>query len=347
MDDRPASAAMWRFVAGHTAVLDRRGASLTTDFGDDGRGLLTDRARMLGLPVAGSVSSGGACRLLATADGWIAVSLPRPDDALSVPAWLGDTVNLGVDDIDLDDPWPVIHESVRRRCGADLVEQATLLGLACAVVGEETDRRPTLDQVLGGAPPRALDGVRVVNLASLWAGPLAGFLLHRMGAAVTKVESASRPDGGRQQPAFFDLLHDGAGFVTLDWSTGAGRDELRELLQTADVVIEGSRPRALEQLGVDARSMVRDGPQVWLSITGHGRSGAKAMRVGFGDDAAAAGGLVDWVDDEPRFAGDALADPLAGLTAAVAIVEALETGGRHLIDVALSRVAACVAHPRP
>ena len=85
------------------------------------------------------------------------------------------------------------------------------------------------------------------------------------------------------------------------------------------MVIEGSRPRALEQLGIDARSIVRHGPQVWVSITGHGRDGANTMRVGFGDDAAAAGGLVDWVDGTPHFVGDAVADPLAGLTAAMAV----------------------------
>ena len=187
----------------------------------------------------------------------------------------------------------------------------------------------------------------MVNLASLWAGPLTGQLLHRLGAQVTKVESVGRPDGGRRHPEFFDRLHAGADFVTLDWSTDAGCARLRELVESADVVIEGSRPRALEQLGIDARAVVRHGPQVWVSITGHGREGAHAMRVGFGDDAAAAGGLVDWIDGTPRFVGDAVADPLAGLTAAVAVVDALEAGGRVLLDVALSRVAASVAGPLP
>ena len=175
----------------------------------------------------------------------------------------------------------------------------------------------------------------MVNLASLWAGPLTGQLLHRLGAQVTKVESIGRPDGGRRHPEFFDQLHAGADFVTVDWSTDAGRARLRELLESADVVIEGSRPWALEQLGIDARAVVRHGPQVWVSITGHGRDGEHAMRVGFGDDAAAAGGLVDWIDGTPRFVGDAVADPLAGLTAAVAVVDALEAGGRVLLDVAL------------
>lgn len=340
MDDRPASVGMWQYVAAQTALLDDRGAALTDQFGAGGRGLLTDRARMLGLPPAGTISSGRACRLLRAADGWIAISLARRDDITAIPAWLEDGVEEG--DL-LGDPWTLVEERVRSRSAVELVERGALLGLGCSVVGEQTDRRRTIAETIGSAPPRTVTGARVVNLASLWAGPLAGQLLHRLGAQVTKVESVRRPDGGRLHAGFFDVLHAGAEFVTLDWSTDGGRDRLRDILQSADVVIEGSRPRALEQLGIDARSVVRHGPQVWVSITGHGRDGANAMRVGFGDDATAAGGLVDWIDGIPHFVGDAVADPLAGLTATVAVVEALDAGGRWLLDVGLSRVAASVA----
>jgi hypothetical protein len=335
---------MWRYVAAQTALLDDRGAALSDQFGAGGRGLLTGRARMLELPPAGTVSSGGACRLLRAADGWIAISLARRDDLTAIPAWLDGRIDEGDA---LGDPWTLVEEQVSSRSAVELVERGALLGLACSVIGEQTDRRRTIVESIGSAPPRPVAGARVVNLASLWAGPLAGQLLHRLGAQMTKVESAGRPDGGRLHTGFFDLLHAGADFVTLDWSTAEGRDRLQEILRSADVVIEGSRPRALEQLGIDARSVVRDGPQVWVSITGHGRAGANAMRVGFGDDATAAGGLVDWVDGIPHFVGDAVADPLAGLTAAVAAVEALDGGGRWLIDVALSRVAASVAAPGP
>ncbi len=341
MEDRPASAAMWRCVAALTARLDARGADLAGPFGADGRRLLTERARLLGLPPAGRVSSGGACRLLRAADGWIAVSLARPDDVAAIPAWLDDDV--AAPDAPGDDVWAVVEDRVRSRSTIDLSARGSLLGMACSVVGEQTDPRPVIVEALGPAGPRAVAGLRVVNLAALWAGPLTGHLLHRLGARVTKVESRGRPDGARQHAEFFDGLHDGVEFVTLDFSTGRDRARLRDLLESADVVIEGSRPRALQQLGIDARSIVRHGPQVWVSITGHGRTGANAMRVGFGDDAAAAGGLVDWVDGTPHFVGDAVADPLTGLTAAVAVAESLEAGGRSLIDIALSRVAASVA----
>ena len=70
------------------------------------------------------------------------------------------------------------------------------------------------------------------------------------------------------------------------------------------------------------------------------------MRVALGDDAAAAGGLVGWVDDGPVFIADAVADPLTGLVAAHAVVEAVRGGGRWLVDIALARVASTVA-PRP
>ena len=77
-----------------------------------------------------------------------------------------------------------------------------------------------------------------------------------------------------------------------------------------------------------------------LRITGHGADGAGADFVAFGDDAAVAGGLVGRSADGPVFCADAVADPLAGLEAAAAAVEALARGGGELIDVAMSAVAA-------
>jgi hypothetical protein len=84
---------------------------------------------------------------------------------------------------------------------------------------------------------------------------------------------------------------------------------------------------------------------VWISITAHGRDGAAGLRVGFGDDAAAGGGLVAWEDGEPRFCADAVGDPVTGLTAAAATLEAVERGGRWLVEVALSAVSAHLAGP--
>jgi crotonobetainyl-CoA:carnitine CoA-transferase CaiB-like acyl-CoA transferase len=164
---------------------------------------------------------------------------------------------------------------------------------------------------------------------------------------VIKVESLGRPDGARRGPSeFFDLLNADKRSVALDLARPAGVATLGGLLQAADVVIEASRPRALEQFGLVAEQLVRDGgPQVWLSITGHGRANGVAHRVAFGDDAAVAGGLVSDEEGQPRFCGDAIADPLSGLTAAGACLDALSAGGRWLLDVSMAAVAADLCGP--
>ena len=84
---------------------------------------------------------------------------------------------------------------------------------------------------------------------------------------------------------------------------------------------------------------------MWISITGYGRSDAAGERVGFGDDAAVAGGLVVWDAEGPCFCADAVADPTTGLVAAAAALRGLAAGGRWLVDVALRDVAAELAGP--
>ena len=172
-------------------------------------------------------------------------------------------------------------------------------------------------------------------------------MLNDAGAWVVKVESTTRPDGVRRGPVpFFDLLNAGKRSVALDLRTPAGMRALRALIGGADVVIEASRPRALEQLGIVAHDVLATGrPRVWASITGHGRAGAGRDRVAFGDDAAVAGGLVAWTDGRPVFCGDAIADPTTGMVGAAAILEALDAGGRWLLDVSMAGVAAHLSGP--
>lgn len=328
-----------------TATLDALASRLwaLTGVAVDGPALLGERAAFAGLTRRGTTSAGGVTRLLAAADGWVALCLARPADRVALPALL----ELDVDvDADGEPPWDLVADAVSSASAAALVERAALLGLACARLGETTDGRLALAEPLGDAPATAtLDGVRVVDLTSLWAGPLCADLLGRAGAEVTKVESVQRPDGARLgNPAFFRLVNAGKRSAVVDLATTAGRAELAERLAGADVVLEAARPRALEQLGIDARAVVRrGGPRVWCSITGHGRSGDAAHRVGFGDDAAVAGGLVAREDGELRFVADAAADPATGLAAAVAVADRLAAGGRWLVDVALARTAARLA----
>lgn len=312
--------------------------ALGAPLGVDTLALLGERAALAGLGRGGQVSCGGAGRLLPTPDGWCAVSLARPEDVELLPAWLGVEVEPE------GDPWGRVAEHLAGAPDArSLLGWGRELGLPVAMVGEVGPvDDPVVAVPLGDAPPLDRPPL-VVDLSSLWAGPLCANLLGLAGAEVVKVESIHRPDGARLGPrAFFDLLHGGHRSVVLDLEAPDGVAELRRLLAGADVVIEASRPRALQQLGIDALDPTAHGAKVWVSITGHGRD--QPLAVAFGDDAAAAGGLVAWgKDGAPRFVADAVADPLTGITAAARTTDALVQDGRRLLDVAMSRVAASVA----
>src|SRR6185295_19366581 len=103
---------------------------------------------------------------------------------------------------------------------------------------------------------------------------------------------------------------------------------------------------AMHGLGIDPAALVRARPGLtWISITAHGRSGRAGRWIGFGDDAAAAAGLAHatgrlGASDGPLFCGDAIADPLTGMHAAVAALGAYRRGGGVLLALALRDVAA-------
>lgn len=310
--------------------------------GLDALALLGERAVHMGLWRRGATSCGGSCRLLAALDGYLAVSLARDEDFEAIPAWL----ELDHTPANAPAAWSAVTGAAAVRDPGELVARAALLGLPVARVGEAASRPGVVRLPLGDAPAREAAGLLVVDLSALWAGPLCGDLLAGSGATVIKVESRDRPDGARRGPAaFFDLLNGRKRCVALDFHETAGAGVLHALVRRADVVIEASRPRALEQLGIHAVDEVRDGgPQVWVSITGYGRADPGA-RVAFGDDAAAAGGLVVWQDGAPMFCADAVADPITGLAAANACLDALSSGGRWLLDVSMAGVCAGIAGP--
>ena len=311
--------------------------------------LLGERAALMGLWRRGPVSCGGSCRLLpASHDGWMAVSLPRAEDLDLVPAWLELS---GDPPTSVPATWSAVTKSVAERDSGKLVDRARLLGLAVCRLGEVAPTTPSITEIpLGDAPGReSAADLLVVDLSALWAGPLCGALLAQAGASVVKVESTARPDGARRGPArFFDLLNGMKRSVALDFAREKDLRVLQQLVKRADVVIEASRPRALAQLGIDAAAIVRaGGPQVWISITGYGRGGNGADRIAFGDDAAVGGGLVAWArpGSTPTFCADAVGDPLTGLTAASACLDALSRGGRWLLDVSMAAVCASMAGP--
>lgn len=304
--------------------LSARIASVTTGTVPvDGAKLLSERAAFTGHRRAGSVSAGGACRLLPTADGWAAVSCARLDDPLLLGALVGEEVD--------DDPWPAVTAWLAEHTGSELAERAEMLGVAAGPIAPPQAAPPRPGK------PRPVEGKIVVDFSALWAGPLCAHLLGLAGARVIKIETPDRPDGARRGNAeFYRLLHAGHESVVLDPGDPGQRAALAALVAHADIVVEASRPRALAGFGLDAQRFVEDG-KTWVSITAHGRA---SHRIGFGDDVAASAGLVARDGAGPVFVGDAIADPLTGLTAAALAMSEPPGGGGVLWDVAMASVVA-------
>lgn len=295
----------------------------------DAAALLTGRAALLGLTPNGQISAGGATRILRGADTWCAVTLSRPDDIAAVPALI-ETDDVGAD------PWPPLQRWVSTRSATAAVARARLLDLPAAVLGETAPGPPVTRAhgPRGERPARLL----VVDMSSMWAGPLCGRLLGGAGATVIKVESPRRPDGTRAgSVAFYDWMNRGKLSYAVEFDD---QPAMRRLLEAADVVIEGSRPAALNRRGLGPADIAPRAGRIWLRISGYGCEGDAGTRVAFGDDAAVAGGLVRSGPDGPVFVGDAIADPLTGLHAAAAVAESLACGGGELIEISMSATAA-------
>lgn len=302
--------------------------------------VVTGRAALLGLERRGQASANGSCQLLEARDGWVAVNLPRDDDWTAMGVLL-----FGSSDAPT---WEDVAGAVSRESAEELAGRARLLGIPVAPLRPPSiGVRPSVVHRCWPRTLRPVAGLSVVDLSAMWAGPLTARILSAAGAEVTKIESATRPDGARATPEFYDWLHpDGQAVVVVDLASHSGLQGLRSRLAAADVVIEASRPRALEQLGVGPSSMPPRPGKVWLSITGYGRDAPGGDWVAFGDDAAVAGGLVGWVDERtPVFCGDAIADPVTGILGAVEVLRALAMGGGSLIDLAMSRSAASLVDP--
>jgi hypothetical protein len=308
--------------------------------GLSGAQLLGERAAIAGHRRRGRIAAGGSCRLLRARDNWIAVNLAREEDIALLPAWL--------ETDSAEDVWTTIETQLARRDADEMIARGRELGLPLARLAEIQAGTHWTRIALRGRDrePESNALPLVIDLSSLWAGPLATHLFEQAGARVIKVESKARPDGARRGPIeFYDLLNAGKQSVALDFTSHDDLAVLDQLLRRADIVVEASRPRALRQLGFAAEEFLRTVPGLtWLSITGYGRDEPTGDRVAFGDDAAVAGGLVadDDRDGTPVFCGDAIADPLTGLHAALAAYGSWRIGGGRLLDIAMSRVAAHV-----
>jgi hypothetical protein len=290
-----------------------------------GVGVLGERAACAGTVRNAPWSAGGSFRMVHAADGWFGVSLARPSDLHLVPALVERDIAANTS----DEAWDAVAAWAQRTTSESATARARLLSMAAAAVFESVPQstREPVRVTMGGRRPPA-EGVLVLDLSSLWAGPLCAHLLGLAGARVVKVESRMRLDGTRRGPrTFYDLLHAGHDSVVLDFASQ--RKVLGQL-----------RPRALAELGIDALAEVARGA-VWISITAAGRE--NGMRVGFGDDVACGAGLVAWENGLPCPMGDAVADPLTGVTAAAAAVTAIAGTHGALLDVSMHDVCAAAA----
>lgn len=311
-----------RVLTGQRTLPDYQGAEL-----------LALRSTMAKHQRQGRIAPGGSCRLLPCLDGMIAVNLARESDWELLDAWLLDNVPPN---------WKAVEARVSHQSKAHLLEQGRLLGLAVADAQPHLPRERHWYELIyrGRVVTERKKPPRVIDLSSLWAGPLCGRLLLAAGAEVIKVESSTRPDGARRGAAeFFQFLNHGKQESFLDLKNEYGVSSLINLIRSADIVIEASRPRALRQMGLKAEQMIDENPGLtWIGISGYGRSEPEENWIAYGDDAGVAGGLsaeIHRATGQWMFCGDAIADPLTGIHAALAAYASWQAGGGHLLSLSL------------
>jgi crotonobetainyl-CoA:carnitine CoA-transferase CaiB-like acyl-CoA transferase len=196
-----------------------------------------------------------------------------------------------------------------------------------------------------------LHGLRVVEAATLAAGPMVGTALGEFGAEVIKVE----PPGAGDPMRTWGNRRDGIGLVwksvsrnkrcvTLDLRQSEGQELCHRLLAVSDVLVVGNRPSALERWGIDYDSVHAAHPHiVMLHVTGYGKGGPKSDRPGYGTLAEAMSGFAHVVgqpDGPPTLPPFMLADGVASLAATYAVMMALyhrdvRGGEGQLVDVNL------------
>ena len=209
--------------------------------------------------------------------------------------------------------------------------------------------------------PRPLDGIRVIELARILAGPWAGQTLADLGADVIKVEAPEGDDTRRWGPpflthegeetaAYFHATNRGKRGITCDFRTPEGQETVRRLIATADVVIENFKLGGLGKYGLDYESLRRVNPRlVYCSITGFGQTGPYAPRAGYDFIIQGMAGLMSVTgepDGQPQKVGVAVTDVFTGIYAATAILAAIvqrgRTGEGQHIDMALMDVATAI-----
>lgn len=208
---------------------------------------------------------------------------------------------------------------------------------------------PSDDAITDRADPRGpLVGLRVLDLATVVAGPGAARYLADFGADVLKIERPDTGDStrtmGLTDPSdgtamYWKLLSRNKRCVTLDLKSEDGRDTLLGLVAAADVLIENFRPGTLERLGLGPDVLLARNPRlVVCRVTGFGQTGPYASRPGFATLAEAMSGFAA-INGEPGGAPllppIALADELTAMAGAFAVMSALWSGVGQVVDVSL------------
>ena len=212
-------------------------------------------------------------------------------------------------------------------------------------------------QLDGSSSAGPLAGVRVLELGNFIAGPFAGQLLGDYGADVIKIED---PDGGDPM-RHWGITHEGHGLwwptiarnkrsVVADLRTEAGREFVRSIATTCDVIVENFRPGRLAEFGLDYETVARTNPGVIVvHVSGFGQTGPRAQEAGFGSIGEAVGGIRHTTGDPdrpPARAGVSLGDALAALFAVVGALAALrereQSGKGQEVDVAIYEAVAAL-----
>lgn len=206
-----------------------------------------------------------------------------------------------------------------------------------------------------------LNGLKVIELARILAGPWAGQTLSDLGAEVIKVESPDGDDTRKWGPPFIDRDDDhtaayfhscnrGKTSVTCDFRTEEGQAMVRDLVRDADIVIENFKVGGLKKYGLDFDSLIAVNPRlIYCSITGFGQTGPYAHRAGYDYIIQGMSGLMSLTgepDGQPLRAGVAITDIFTGVYSATAILAALHqratTGKGQHIDMSLLDCAVSV-----
>lgn len=235
-------------------------------------------------------------------------------------------------------------------------------------LGEHTERYrtahlPARPAPSGVAKPLPLSGIRVLDMTTFWAGPCCTHALALLGAEVIHVESTRRPDGTRmiagipitedrwwEKSPIFEALNTNKKGLTLDLQSPRGRELLRELIATSDVLVENFTPRVLDQIGLDFPTAQSIRPDiVMVRMPGFGLEGPWRDNPAFAYVIESASG-VSWLTgypDRTPYDPYSIGDPNAGVHALNAILLALEhrrrTGEGVFVEAAMVDAALSIA----